>query len=501
MQQTMGMQHSMPKAAVIGGGVIGAGWIARFIENGIDVAVYDPDTEAARKIRVVLDNAKRAYSKLTAAPRRTPGTLTLHETLDKAVVDASIIVESVPEHLDIKQAVYAEIESAAPRNALIASSTSGILPSDLQAKMKAPERLLVAHPFNPVYLLPVVELVGGKLTSDETLSRAEVFFQTLGMHPLRVKKEIPAFIADRLLEAVWRESLWLVKDDVATTQDIDDVIRLGFGLRWAQMGLFETYRIAGGEEGMRHFLDQFGPCLQWPWTRLMDVPELDEALIDKIASQSDAQSNALSIRELEQKRDDNLIAIMQALKTNNWGAGRTLAIHEKRLLDDNLLAQQQTSLDSTQLIETVKRNVPDDWTDYNNHMNESRYLQCFSDASDELMRIVGIDADYLERTGSYFTVETHIQHKGEAYAGQTIHVSTQLLTAQGKKLHLFHRLKHEDGRLLATGEHMLIHVSLKTRIATEPDEQVLAKAREIAHEHAKLSRPEGLGRAVGQAPG
>ena len=321
----------MPKAAVIGGGVIGAGWIARFIENGIDVAVYDPDTEAARKIRVVLDNAERAYSKLTTAPRRTPGTLTMHDSLDKAVVDASIIVESVPERLDIKQAVYAEIESTASQNALIASSTSGILPSDLQAKMKAPERLLVAHPFNPVYLLPVVELVGGKLTSDETLSRAEVFFQTLGMHPLRVKKEIPAFIADRLLEAVWRESLWLVKDDVATTQDIDDVIRLGFGLRWAQMGLFETYRIAGGEAGMRHFLDQFGPCLQWPWTRLMNVPEMDEALINKIASQSDAQSNDLSIRELEQKRDDNLIAIMQALKTNDWGAGRTLAIHEKRL--------------------------------------------------------------------------------------------------------------------------------------------------------------------------
>jgi carnitine 3-dehydrogenase len=267
------------------------------------------------------------------------------------------------------------------------------------------------------------------------------------------------------------------------------------------MGLFETYRIAGGEAGMRHFLDQFGPCLQWPWTRLMDVPELDDALIDKIASQSDAQSNALSIRELEQKRDDNLIAIMQALKTNDWGAGRTLAIYEKRLLDDNLLAQQKTNLDITQLIETVKRKVPDDWTDYNKHMNESRYLQCFSDASDELMRIVGVNADYLEKTGSYFTVETHIQHKGEAYAGQSIHVSTQLLAAQGKKLHLFHRLKHEDGRLLATGEHMLIHVSLKTRSATEPAEQVLARAREIASEHAKLPSPDGLGRAVGQALG
>ena len=173
------MSQSNHKAAVIGGGVIGAGWIARFLENGINVSVYDPDPEAERKIRAVLDNAERAYNKLTAAPRRTPGTLSLHGSLDKAVLSASIIVESVPERLDVKQAVYAEIESAAPPDALITSSTSGILPSDLQANMKTPERLLVAHPFNPVYLLPVVELLGGKQTSEDSLRRAEAFFENL----------------------------------------------------------------------------------------------------------------------------------------------------------------------------------------------------------------------------------------------------------------------------------------------------------------------------------
>lgn len=492
------MSQIIHKAAVIGGGVIGAGWIARFVENAIDVAVYDPDPEAHRKIRAVMDIAQRAYSKLTGAPRRTQGSLTLHDTLDKAVHDAQIVVESVPERLDIKQAVYADIENAAPQDTLITSSTSGILPSELQANMQFPGRLLVAHPFNPVYLLPVVELVAGRLTSHDTVSRAEAFYQSLGMHPLCVKKELEAFIADRLMEAVWRESLWLVKDDVATTEDIDEVIRLGFGLRWAQMGLFETFRIAGGEAGMRHFLDQFGPCLQWPWTKLMDVPELDEALIDKIASQSDAQSGAFSIRELEQKRDDNLIAIMQALKTNDWGAGRTLAKHEKRLFHENRSAQQQNSPDITQLIETVRQNVPDDWTDYNNHMNESRYLQCFSEATDVLMRLVGVDADYIENSGSYFTVETHIQHKDEVSTGESIRVITQVLAVEGKKLHLFHRLMHQDGRLLATGEHMLIHVSLKTRSATEPDNEVLVRAQKIATEHARLPLPDGIGRAVGQ---
>jgi carnitine 3-dehydrogenase len=366
--------------------------------------------------------------------------------------------------------------------------------------MKSPERFLVAHPFNPVYLLPMVELVGGKQTAEATLVRAETFFQSLGMFPLRIKTEIEAFIADRLLEAVWREALWLVKDDIATTQDIDDAIRLGFGLRWAQMGLFETYRIAGGEAGMRHFLKQFGPCLKWPWSKLTDVPELDQALIEKISLQSDEQSGALSIRELEQQRDDNLVLIMQALKKNNWGAGQILSEYEDQLLSDAQPEPQQRKQDIGQVLETVKQIVPEHWTDYNGHMNESRYMECFSNASDELMGIIGVDDHYLEHSGSYFTVETHIQHKGETKAGQFVHVTTQLLSVTPKKLHLFHRLELLDGTLLATGEHMLIHVNLSSRRSSEADEKILSRAREIACEHVKLPLPSGLGRSIGQPP-
>jgi carnitine 3-dehydrogenase len=153
------------------------------------------------------------------------------------------------------------------------------------------------------------------------------------MHPLHVKKEIEAFIADRLLEAIWRESLWLVKDGIATTRDIDDAVRYGFGLRYAQMGVFDTYRVAGGEAGMRHFMEQFGPCLKWPWTKLTDVPEFTDELVDLIAGQSDEQSGYMGIREMERIRDDNLIAILQALKGNNWGAGQTLARYEKQLFE------------------------------------------------------------------------------------------------------------------------------------------------------------------------
>jgi carnitine 3-dehydrogenase len=321
------------RVGVIGGGVIGAGWVARFIENGIDVAVYDPAPDVEEKVSAVLENAEHAYSKLSAAARQTKGDVQFVASIGEAVKNAELIVEAVPEDPALKSTVYAEIEEIAEANALIASSTSGILPSVLQAGLKHPQRLLVAHPFNPVYLLPLVELVGGKETDPDVIARAKEIYAALGMRPLHIRKEIEAFVADRLLEAVWRESLWLVKDGIATTEEIDDAIRFGFGLRWAQMGIFETYRLAGGEAGMRHFMKQFGPTLKWPWSKLTDVPEFNDELVELISSQSDAQSGHHSIRELERIRDDNLVAILKALKENNWGAGETLASHETSRLE------------------------------------------------------------------------------------------------------------------------------------------------------------------------
>ncbi len=265
------------KAAIVGGGVIGGGWAARFLLNGWDVAVFDPDPEAERKIHHVLDNARASLPKLYDRPLPPPGTLGFAPDLATAVRDADWVQESVPERLDLKHRVHAALTAAAPAEAIIASSTSGFPPSALT---DAGARVLVAHPFNPVYLLPLVELVG---TGVDTAAK---ILTGIGMYPLTVRREIDAHIADRLLEAVWREALWLVRDGVATTAEIDDAIRMGFGLRWAQMGLFETYRIAGGEAGMRHFLAQFGPALSWPWSRLTDVPELDAALVERIAAQS-----------------------------------------------------------------------------------------------------------------------------------------------------------------------------------------------------------------------
>ncbi|MCY4348313.1 MAG: 3-hydroxyacyl-CoA dehydrogenase NAD-binding domain-containing protein, partial [Thiotrichales bacterium] len=210
---------------------------------------------------------------------------------------------------------------------VIASSTSGLRPSDMQRDLAHPGRMLVGHPFNPVYLLPLVEIVGGQATDAAAVERADAVYQSIGMKPVVVRQEIDAFIGDRLQEALWREALWLVHDGVATVEEIDDVIRYSFGLRWAQMGVFQVYRVAGGEAGMRHFMEQFGPCLKWPWTKLTDVPDLDEALVDRITAQSDAQAAGLSIRALERIRDDNLIGIMEALERTGdagWGAGARL---------------------------------------------------------------------------------------------------------------------------------------------------------------------------------
>jgi len=325
------MSAAITKAACIGGGVIGGGWVARFLLGGIDVDVFDPASGAEEKIRQVLANAERALGDLYDAPLPAPGVLRFSGTVGEAVAGAGYIQESVPERLEIKHETIRSIEDHAPDDAMIGSSTSGFKPSQLQAGMAKPERLFVAHPFNPVYLLPLVELVPSGATAPEAIARASEFLSGLGMKPLVVRKEIDAHIADRLLEAMWREALWLIRDGVATTEEIDDAIRYGFGLRFAQMGLFETYRIAGGEAGMRHFMAQFGPALSWPWSKLTDVPEFTDELVDLIADQSDAQSGEFAIGDLERTRDDNLTAILRALADRRWGAGAIVAEHERAL--------------------------------------------------------------------------------------------------------------------------------------------------------------------------
>ena len=463
--------------------MIGGGWAARFVLNGVDVRLFDPDPEAPRKVGEMVENARRAYGRLTLAPLPAEGALGFAATAEEAVEGADFVQESAPERPELKQQLLRTASLVAPAGVLVCSSTSGLRPSVLQAEMAQPERFAVGHPFNPVYLLPLVELCGGERTAPETLERAATVYRSVGMEPLVVRKEVDGFLADRLLEALWREALWLVHDDIATVAEVDDAIRYGAGLRWAFMGTFLTYRIAGGEEGMRHFLAQFGPALQWPWTRLMDVPELTDELVEKVSAQSDAQAGGQSTRELERLRDDCLVALLQGLRAQEFGAGETLAAWERDLLDGH---ERQA----------VTR-VPADWIDYNGHVHESRYLQLFGDASDALFGSLGLDAGYLAGGGSYFTVETHLSHLRQLEAGDRVHVATQVLGWDDKRLHVFHVLRRDgEDAAIATAEQMFLHVDTETGRAAPVREPLRARVAELADEHAALPRPERAGRRI-----
>jgi len=480
-------------AAIIGGGVIGGGWAARFLLNGWDVRVFDPDPDAERKIGEVLENARRSLPGLSDVPLPPEGVLSFHSDMGEAVAGADWIQESVPERLDLKLSVYRRLQEVCGPDVIIGSSTSGFKPSELQQGALRPGQIVVTHPFNPVYLLPLVELVPSAANAPDFVERAKTVLSSVGFYPLHVRKEIDAHIADRFLEAVWREALWLVRDGVATTGEVDEAIRMGFGIRWAQMGLFETYRVAGGEAGMRHFMAQFGPALKWPWTKLMDVPEFTQELVDMIADQSDAQSGMYSIRELERIRDSNLVGMMRVLKAQDYGAGAVLNAHDAALKPGALPDLDQADL--SQPILTLARAVPLDWTDYNGHMNEAKYLEAFAAATDRFMELIGCDADYIASGGSYFTAENHLRYLDETHAGAKIEIRTQMLLGQGKKLHVFHTM-YEGDRMLATGESFLLHVSLETRRPSAPSAGLEAAMARITKAQADSPYPEGAGAAI-----
>jgi carnitine 3-dehydrogenase len=478
--------------ALLGGGVIGGGWAARFLLNGVDVRLYDPAPGAERAVREVLDNARRAMRRLTLAPLPPEGTLTLVATPEEAVAGAEFVQESAPEREPLKRELLAAASRAAAPEVVFASSTSGLLPSRLQADMAHPERLTVGHPFNPVYLLPLVEVCGGERTAPETVERAAAVYRTLGMHPLVLRREIDAFVADRLLEALWREALWLVSDDIATVQDVDDAIRYGAGLRWACMGPFLTYRIGGGTAGMRHFMAQFGPTLELPWTKLTDVPDLSDGLLDKLVAQSDAQAAGRDVRALERLRDDCLVSLIQGLRTQQVGAGAVLSGYERALFAAEPGTSDAFDAAPLRLTSTV---VAPEWIDYNGHAHESRYLQVFGDTTDALLRHIGLD---LDAGSSYFTVETHLSHLGQARADERLHTTTQILGHDEKRLHVFHALYRAGADApIATAEQMLLHVDTATERASPADPALLERIERIERAHAALARPERAGRAIG----
>ncbi|MCK1487840.1 3-hydroxyacyl-CoA dehydrogenase [Bradyrhizobium sp. 193] len=328
------MFQTRPQAVgLIGGGIIGGGWAARFLLNGVDVRLYGPSLRAVERVQNMLTNARRTYRRLTQVPLPAEGSLTIVNSVADAVHNVELVQESAPERLELKQQLLADASRAATPGTLICSSTSALRPSLLQAAMDRPESLLIAHPFHPVYLLPLVELCAGQRTAPEMLTRATQIYRSVGMHPLVVRKEVDGFIANRLQEALWREALWLVHDDVATVQEIDDAVRYSFGLRRSLMGPFQTSRLAIAETSARRCMERFGSALKKPLTKLTEVPELSDALLDKLGQQLDTQAENMTIPELEQKRDDCLVGVLQGLRSQGCGAGETLARWERGLCD------------------------------------------------------------------------------------------------------------------------------------------------------------------------
>ncbi|GAB1362029.1 carnitine 3-dehydrogenase [Rhodobacter sp.] len=486
------------KAAIIGGGVIGGGWAARFLLNGWDVGVFDPDPQAERKISEVMANARAALPALSDVPMPDEGKLTFHGTIGEAVEGAEYVQESVSERIELKHKVYAQLQQANP-GVLIGSSTSGFKASDLQKGSPAPENIIVAHPFNPVYLLPLSEVSGSEKNTEATVQKTVQIMKDIGMFPLVIRHEIDAFLGNRFLEAVWREALWMLKDGIATTEEIDEAIRMGFGLRWGQMGLFETYRIAGGEAGMKHFMAQFGPALKWPWTKLMDVPEFNDELVELVSSQSDAQSGMYGIRELERIRDQNLVGFLRSLKDRNWGAGKVLREHDEARAAA-FHAEMQKGIDkgpkAAPLVMAQMQVLPG-WIDYNGHMTESRYYFANSETIDNFLRLIGAGMEYVAAGHSYYSAETHIRHLGEAKLGDRLRGELQIISADEKRFRSFVRIMKDD-ECVATIEQLCLHVDMKEGKAVAAAPQVWAKLKAIADAHAGLPLPEGAGRAVGQ---
>ncbi|WP_394218902.1 3-hydroxyacyl-CoA dehydrogenase NAD-binding domain-containing protein [Halobacillus trueperi] len=299
---------TVQKIAVVGTGVIGNGWIARMLAQGYDVVATDPAEGAEERMRRAVDQAWSYVEALGLAEGASKDRLTFEKELADAVKDADFIQENVPEVEELKQTVLKNIDQHAKPDALIGSSTSGIMPSELQANLEHPERVVVAHPFHPVYILPLVEVVAGKQTTTENVDKAKAFYESLNMSVLLVRHEIEGHIADRLIEAIWRESLHIVNEGIATTEEVDKAFTHGAGMRYAQYGPFLTFHLAGGEGGMRHMLKQFGPALKKPWTKL-EAPELTDELYEKVVSGCEEQANGMSMSELDQNRNEFLIRL------------------------------------------------------------------------------------------------------------------------------------------------------------------------------------------------
>ena len=292
--------------AVIGTGVIGTGWVIRCLAHGKKVDAYDINLKHKNNLIKEIKRTWPFVKKMFSKKKINFNNLCFHTNLNEALKNAEFIFECAPENYNVKTKLMNKIGLYSKRNSIISSSSSGLLPSKIYSKCKYPERGLIGHPFNPVYLLPGVEIVPGNKTKKLFLNKAKKFYETISMKPIMVKKELPGYLADRLQEALWREGLHIINENFATTKELDRAIEDGPGLRYSLMGTFLTFHLAGGNQGMKHMLRQFGPALKLPWTKLK-APKLTKKLSDRIIKGTQSQARGKSVANLADIRDDYLV--------------------------------------------------------------------------------------------------------------------------------------------------------------------------------------------------
>jgi carnitine 3-dehydrogenase len=302
---------TVERVAVVGAGTIGASWTTLFLAHGLEVAVYDPAPDIERRVRDFVARAWPTMARLGLAEGADPDRLRFHADPAAAVQGAPLVQESGPENLADKQALFARLEQGLDREAIVASSTSGLLPSDLQEGRIGPERYLVAHPFNPPHLMPLVELVGGRATDPLVIERATAFYRSVGKRPIAIRREMRGHVANRMQVALYREAIHLALEGVASIEDIDAAIAYGPGLRWAIMGPHMLHHLAGGEGGLRHLLEHIGLGIERWWSDL-GRPDLTPEVIDRLVLMFET-STTRSIQDLAAERDALLVELLEAL--------------------------------------------------------------------------------------------------------------------------------------------------------------------------------------------
>ena len=303
----------MKKIAVIGTGVIGTGWIIRFLAHNKKVIAYDKNLKLKKKIIREIKNSFPHIKKLFNKKKINLNNFEYVTSIKEAVKSADFIQENAVENYKIKTQLMKTIGKYSKPNAIISSSSSGLLPTKIYSKCKFPGRTMIGHPFNPVYLCPGVEIVPGKKSHKKFLNKANKFYKSISMNPIMVKKELPGYLADRLQEALWREALHIINEGYATTKDLDRAIEDGPGLRWSLMGTFLTFHLAGGKEGMKHMLKQFGPALKLPWTKLK-APKLSKKLSSRIIDGTKKQAKGKSVKKISAIRDEYLVKLQKLRK-------------------------------------------------------------------------------------------------------------------------------------------------------------------------------------------